>query len=411
MQIMRPSIPTWSFREKISPSALSVSLDGNYTAVGTLNGLIFLNSRGRPIWFNKKIRRIKDVSVSTKSGKIAVGSSQKVLYLINTKGESIWHREFDSSVIAVSISSRGNLISIGTDDGKLMLFDGKGKKKWEVHLSNSDFSVNSVDITSDGEFIVAGTDYSTLYLYDSNGKVLWSKETGSEVLKTCISSNGDYLGYLTSDRRFSFCVKNSRVLWENTFNSQPLWIDMAQTADFVCVGESSNKVNLYNKSGRKVWGFRSEIARTGVMASGGGNVILGNKGGIFNYSLDPYLKRLLVGCQKNIIKATDQNLDTTAARKAYDIASNNFSSSNYLEFLINIQKARNYAREARVIESEDTPSERRLERNEVEESHSLSQDSNEDEMMAKLVQLAEMREKDMLSEEEFILAKSKLLRL
>ena len=408
---MRPSIPTWSFREKISPSALSVSLDGNYTAVGTLNGLIFLNSRGRPIWFNKKIRRIKDVSVSTKSGKIAVGSSQKVLYLINTKGESLWHREFDSSVIAVSISSRGNLIAIGTDDGKLMLFDAKGKKKWEVHLSNSDFSVNSVDITSDGEFIVAGTDYSTLYLYDSNGKVLWSKETGSEVLKTCISANGDYLGYLTSDRRFSFCVKNSRVLWENTFDSQPLWIDMAQTADFVSVGESSNKVNLYNKSGRKVWGFRTEITRTGVMASGGGNVILGNKGGIFNYSLDPYLKRLLVGCQKNIIKATDQNLDTTAARKAYDIASKNFSSSNYLEFLINIQKARNYAREARVIESEDTPSERRLERNEAEESHSLSQVNNEDEMMAKLVQLAEMREKGMLSEEEFILAKSKLLRL
>tara|TARA_Y100001970_G_scaffold15116_2_gene17029 strand:+ start:834 stop:2060 length:1227 start_codon:yes stop_codon:yes gene_type:complete len=408
---MRPSIPTWSFREKISPSSLSVSLDGNYTAVGTLNGLIFLNSRGRPLWFNKKIRRIKDVSVSTKSGKIAVGSSQKVLYLINVKGESLWHREFDSSVIAVSISSRGNLIAIGTDDGKLMLFDDKGKKKWEVHLSNSDFSVNSVDITSDGEFIVAGTDYSNLYLYDSNGKVLWSKETGSEVLKTCISSNGDYLGYLTSNRKFSFCVKNSRVLWENTFNSQPLWIDMAQTADFVCVGESSNKVNLYNKSGRKVWGFRSEIARTGVMASGGGNVILGNKGGIFNYSLGPYLKRLLVVCQKNIIKATDQNLDTTAARKAYDIASNNLSSSNYLEFLTNIQKARNYAREARVIESEDTPSERRLERNEVEESHSLSQDNNEDEMMAKLVQLAEMREKGMLSEEEFILAKSKLLRL
>ena len=408
---MRPSTPTWSFREKISPSALSVSLDGNYTAIGTPNGLIFLNSRGRPVWFNKKIRRIKDVSVSTKSGKIAVGSSQKVLYLINTKGDSLWHREFDSSVIAVSISSRGNLIAIGTDDGKLMLFDGKGKKKWEVHLSNSDFSVNSVDITSDGEFIVAGTDYSTLYLYDSNGNVLWSKETGSEVLKTCISSNGDYLGYLTSDRRFSFCVKNSRVLWENTFDSQPLWIDMAQTADFVCVGESSNKVNLYNKSGRKVWGFRSEIVRTGVMASGGGNVILGNKGGIFNYSLKPYLKRLLAGCQKNITKATEQNLDTTKARKMYDIASNNFSSSNYLEFLINIQKARNYAREARVIDSEDTPSERRLERNEVEESHSLSQDNSEDEMMAKLVQLAEMREKGMLSEEEFILAKSKLLRL
>ena len=408
---MRPAPANWSFRENISPSALSVTLDGKHTAIGTRNGLVFLNSRGRLLWFNKKIRRINDVSVSTRSGKIAVGSSQKVLYLVNMRGESLWHRELESSVLATSINSRGNLIAVGTDEGKLILYDGKGKKLWEVHLSNSDFSVNSVDITSDGEFIVAGTDYSHLYMYDVKGNVLWSKETGSEVTETCISANGDYLGYLTSDRKFSFCVKNSRVLWENTFDSQPLWIDMAQTADFVSVGESPNKVNLYNKSGRKVWGFGNETSRIGVMASGGGNVVLGNKGGIFNYSLEPYLKRLLSGCKKGIIKATDDNLDTTAAKKMYDLASKNFSNANYLQFLTNIQKARNLAREARVIESTESPSERRLERNEYEETSDTSQENTEDEMMSKLVQLAEMRENGILSEEEFIMAKSKLLRL
>ena len=408
---MRPASANWSFRENISPSALSVTLDGKHTAIGTRNGLVFLNSRGRLLWFNKKIRRINDVSVSTRSGKIAVGSSQKVLYLVNMRGESLWHREIESSVLATSINSRGNLIAVGTDEGKLILYDGKGKKLWEVHLSNSDFSVNSVDITSDGEFIVAGTDYSHLYMYDVKGNVLWSKETGSEVIETCISANGDYLGYLTSDRRFSFCVKNSRVLWENTFDSQPLWIDMAQTADFVSVGESPNKVNLYNKSGRKVWGFGNETSRIGVMASGGGNVVLGNKGGIFNYSLEPYLKRLLSGCKKGIIKASDDNLDTTAAKKMYDLASKNFSDANYLDFLTNIQKARNLAREARIIESTESPSERRLERNEYEETSDTSQENTEDEMMSKLVQLAEMRENGILSEEEFIMAKSKLLRL
>ena len=390
---MRPASATWSFRENISPSALSVTLDGKHTAIGTRNGLVFLNSRGRLLWFNKKIRRINDVSVSTRSGKIAVGSSQKVLYLVNMRGESLWHRELESSVLATSINSRGNLIAVGTDEGKLILYDGKGKKLWEVHLSNSDFSVNSVDITSDGEFIVAGTDYSHLYMYDVKGNVLWSKETGSEVIETCISANGDYLGYLTSDRKFSFCVKNSRVLWENTFDSQPLWIDMAQTADFVSVGESPNKVNLYNKSGRKVWGFGNETSRIGVMASGGGNVVLGNKGGIFNYSLEPYLSRLLSGCKNGIIKAKDEGLDTTDAKKMYSLASKNFSDANHLQFLINIQKARNLAREARVIETTESPSERRLERNEYEETLDTSQDNSEDELMSKLVQLAEMREK------------------
>ena len=201
------------------------------------------------------------------------------------------------------------------------------------------------------------------------------------------------------------------MLWENTFDSQPLWIDMAQTADFVSVGESSNKVNLYNKSGKKVWGFVNEKSRIGVMASGGGNVILGNKGGVFNYSLEPYLKRLLLSCQKSIAKASDQNLDTTLAKKTFAEASKNFSSSNYLKFLVNIQKARNFAREARVIESNESPSERRLERNEMDESNDLSQEKSDDELMSKLVQLAEMREKGILSEEEFIMAKSKLLQL
>ena len=147
------------------------------------------------------------------------------------------------------------------------------------------------------------------------------------------------------------------------------------------------------------------------MASGGGNVVLGNKGGIFNYSLEPYLKRLLSGCKKGIIKASDDNLDTTVAKKMYDLASKNFSDANYLQFLTNIQKARNLAREARVIESTESPSERRLERNEYEETSDTSQENTEDEMMSKLVQLAEMRENGILSEEEFIMAKSKLLRL
>ena len=38
-------------------------------------------------------------------------------------------------------------------------------------------------------------------------------------------------------------------------------------------------------------------------------------------------------------------------------------------------------------------------------------DNDEDEMMSKLVQLAEMHESGILSEEEFLMAKAKLLKL
>ena len=410
---MRESAPLWTFQGGASPTALSISLDGKFAGVGNKSGLTLLNQNGRPVWNNNKIRRIKDISVSTRTGKMSIASAQKVIYLVKRTGEAIWHRELQSSAVSTSISSNGDLIAVGTSLGRLIVYDGKGKVKWETHLSNSDFPVNTVNVSSDGQFILAGTDYSHIYLYDRNGEILWAKETSAEVLQTCISSNGDYLGYLTADRTFYFGVKSSRILWEKTFNQQPVWIDMTQTADFVTIGESSAKITLFTKEGRKVWGFKPRPSPKGVMASGGGSVFLGGRGGVYKYSLEPYLKRLLLHTRKRIEKAFNENLDTTTAKKYFKSAESNFKSGNHLDFLVTVQQARRSAREARIIESEMTPNERRIERNEMEKQSSMTSgaDSGEDELMSKLVQLAEMRESGILSEEEFVIAKSKLLKL
>ena len=410
---MRESTPLWSFRKGVAPSALSISLDGKFAGVGHKGGLFLLNNAGSLTWATKKIRRVRDISISTRTGRMSIASGQKVVYLIDRKGAVIWHRELQSSAVSTSISSNGNVIVVGTNLGRLVVFNGKGKMLWETHLSNSDFPVNSVDISSDGKFIVAGTDYSHIYLHDIKGNILWAKETTGEVLQTCINSNGDYLGYLTSDRKFSFGVKSSRILWEQTFAKQPVWVDMTQTADFITVGESATKVTLFSKTGRKVWGFKPRSAPHGVMASGGGSVFVGGPTEICKYSLEPYLKRLLVHCKKMIERANSENLDTTTASKYLATAVSSLQSSNHLEFLVNVQQARRSAREARVIESDLTPNERRLERNEMEALSRLdtSSDASEEEMLPKLVQLAEMRENGILSEEEFVLAKSKLLKL
>jgi len=114
-------------------------------------------------------------------------------------------------------------------------------------------------------------------------------------------------------------------------------------------------------------------------------------------------------------KANSESLDTTTANKYLDLAVSAMQRKNHLDFLVNIQQARRSAREARVIESDLTPNERRIERNEMEATTSQDASSldmeSEDEMLGKLVQLAEMRENGVLSEEEFVLAKTKLLKL
>ena len=411
---MRETTPLWTFQGGASPSSLSMSLDGKFAGVGHKNGLTFLNESGRPVWNNKKIRRVRDISVSTRTGLMSIASDQKVLYLVDKGGKIRWHRELQSKAVSTSISSRGTLIAVGTDEGRLIIYGSNGKVKWEKHLSNSDFPVNSVDISSDGQFIVAGTNYSRVYLYNIKGDVLWTKETSGEVLQTCISSNGDYVGYLTSDNTFTFGVKSSRILWEETFSVQPIWIDMTQTADFVSIGETPSKVTLFNKKGRKVWGFKSRQSTKGVMASGGGYLFLGGIDGVYKYTLEPYLQRLMKYAHNRIEKAVSDNLDTTTAKKLFQTAQSDFKKKNHLSFLVNIQQASRSAREARIIESDITPNERRLERNEMEKKQANITnitENSEDEMMSKLVQLAEMHENGILSEEEFLMAKSKLLRL
>ena len=411
---MRETTPLWTFQGGASPSSLSMSLDGKFAGVGHKNGLTFLNESGRPVWNNKKIRRVRDISVSTRTGLMSIASDQKVIYLVDKGGKIRWHRELQSKAVATSISSRGTTIAVGTDEGRLIVYGSNGKVKWEKHLSNSDFPVNSVDISSDGQFIVAGTNYSRVYLYNIKGDVLWTKETSGEVLQTCISSNGDYVGYLTSDNTFTFGVKSSRILWEETFSVQPIWIDMTQTADFVSIGETPSKVTLFNKKGRKVWGFKSRQSTKGVMASGGGYLFLGGIDGVYKYTLEPYLQRLMKYAHNRIEKAVSDNLDTTTAKKLFQTAQSDFKNKNHLSFLVNIQQASRSAREARIIESDITPNERRLERNEMEKNQANITNvtaNSEDEMMSKLVQLAEMHENGILSEEEFLMAKSKLLRL
>ena len=411
---MRETTPLWTFQGGASPSSLSMSLDGKFAGVGHKNGLTFLNESGRPVWNNKKIRRVRDISVSTRTGLMSIASDQKVLYLVDKGGKIRWHRELQSKAVSTSISSRGTLIAVGTDEGRLIIYGSNGKVKWEKHLSNSDFPVNSVDISSDGQFIVAGTNYSRVYLYNIKGDVLWTKETSGEVLQTCISSNGDYVGYLTSDNTFTFGVKSSRILWEETFSVKPIWIDMTQTADFVSIGETPSKVTLFNKKGRKVWGFKSRQSTKGVMASGGGYLFLGGIDGVYKYTLEPYLQRLMKYAHNRIEKAVSDNLDTTTAKKLFQTAQSDFKKKNHLSFLVNIHQASRSAREARIIESDITPNERRLERNEMEKNQANITnitENSEDEMMSKLVQLAEMHENGILSEEEFLMAKSKLLRL
>lgn len=411
---MRESTPIWTFQGGASPSALSISLDGKFAGVGHKNGLTFLNESGRPVWNNSKIRRVRDISVSTSAGLMSIASGQKVIYLVNRDGKIRWHRELPSKAVSTSINSSGTLIVVGTDEGRLILYDGKGKIKWEKHLSNSDFSVNSVDISSDGQFIVAGTNYSRVYLYNIEGEVLWTKETSGEVIQTCISSNGDYVGYLSSDNTFTFGVKSSRILWEENFSVQPIWIDMTQTADFISIGETDSKVTLFNKKGRKVWGFKSRQTTKGVMASGGGYLFLGGADGVYKYTLEPYLQRLLKHANTQIDKSVSDNLDTTTAKKYFQTAQSDLKKKDHLNFLMNVQQASRSAREARIIESDTTSNERRLERNEMEKDQANITgvaDNNEDEMMSKLVQLAEMHESGILSKEEFLRAKSKLLRL
>lgn len=195
----------WDYKTEGTVSSVSLSSDGSYVAVGSLDGYVYLfDPSGNLLWSYKTDSYVGQVSISSDGSHVAAQVGYDV-YLFDRLGNLLWSYKTDNGVRSVSISSDGSYIAAGSDDKKVYFFDGSGNLLWSYNAGNP---VNRVSISSDGSYIAVGIqdvtwnnidDYK-VSLFDRSGNLIWSYDTPrGGVSNVLISSDGSYVAAESMD--------------------------------------------------------------------------------------------------------------------------------------------------------------------------------------------------------------------
>ena len=118
----------------------ALDVEGDYIAVGTSNGYVYLLKDQQIIWEVKLGRYIYDIAV--KDGEVAVSAEDRI-FIIGKNGEVKVEKYFREGR-CVDFAKGKELIA-GTSDGELCYFDSNVKKLWCYNLKNEIKTVKCVD--------------------------------------------------------------------------------------------------------------------------------------------------------------------------------------------------------------------------------------------------------------------------
>jgi WD40 repeat protein len=114
--------PLWSYATGDRVTSVAISSDGNYIAVGSIDGKVYLFSRtsGTPLWSYATIGGLVEyISISSDGSYIVASDNSGRIYLFSrTSGTPLWTYKTGSDYVwSVSISADGNYIVAVTHGG------------------------------------------------------------------------------------------------------------------------------------------------------------------------------------------------------------------------------------------------------------------------------------------------------
>ncbi len=251
-----------------SVEGIALSKDGNYAAAAT-GYYIYLFSResGIPVWKFCKTCELPPVINSLMAGVAISGDGRYIAGTMNGRlyfferesNEPLWSADIESGAIGADMSDDGNYTAVGIANAgehgdRFFLFDKEGNELVNYKAEHPDYvqtgNFYGPDMTPDGSYtaVSTGCPDRRAYLFSKEGLVFRSEQlTGdSPVHKSAISDNGNLIAY---------------------------------SADHV---QGKEIVFLFNRAGKKLWGFSSADDGTAraISISGDGNYIgAGTTGG------------------------------------------------------------------------------------------------------------------------------------
>jgi len=358
----------WEYKFTGNVTGVSISLGGNYIAVGCKNNKIYyLNNKGKLLWTYNTEFPIKNISVFENGDSIvATGDNNDFFtpegkfYALNSKGEILQSTKC-ASINSFSFSEDGKYLAItvprnlGNCDG--IYFYKDGNLLWEHITSLGSQGESTVSISSDGNYIAVGMKNPDMfdrkggiYLLNSTGKIIWKYIiSGSYMFKkylVSISRDGKYIagGHENSNKLY-YLNNFGELLWEYNSSNYVKAISVSKDGKYIAFGNKDNILHLLNYKGQLIWDRKINNISS-ISISGDGNIIvagtLDNKVYIF--------KKYQILAQNAIKDAYDvisversKNVKLTEAESLFTQSENAFKKGNYTKAKDLAEQARNKA--------------------------------------------------------------------
>jgi len=358
----------WEYKFTGNVTGVSISLGGNYIAVGCKNNKIYyLNNKGKLLWTYNTEFPIKNISVFENGDSIvATGDNNDFFtpegkfYALNSKGEILQSTKC-ASINSFSFSEDGKYLAItvprnlGNCDG--IYFYKDGNLLWEHITALGSQGESTVSISSDGNYIAVGMKNPDMfdrkggiYLLNSTGKIIWKYIiSGSYMFKkylVSISRDGKYIagGHENSNKLY-YLNNFGELLWEYNSSNYVKAISVSKDGKYIAFGNKDNILHLLNYKGQLIWDRKINNISS-ISISGDGNIIvvgtLDNKVYIF--------KKYQILAQNAIKDAYDvisversKNVKLTEAESLFTQSENAFKKGNYTKAKDLAEQARNKA--------------------------------------------------------------------
>ena len=313
-------IPLWTYRTGGTINSVSVSENGNYTAVGeqlspTGGAILLFNRAGDLLWEHRTDSGVRDVAISDNGSHVLAMDASEVLALdsngslswtrtssfgaisadgsrvavlsesstalLTWRGEVLWNSSTAEPICSylgpcpVFVSQDGSLVADGLHG--VTLFNSNGSVAW--FITNGEVNniwTQSVALTPSGDLIAGSLNIngvnSTALLLTGKGVPLWEHHLDSEVDSAALLQNGSTIGYAT-DSSALFYDRNGTLLANYTTDGESTLLPTSN-GTFLLGGalgfpQAGNLV-LFNSAGRELWSLPLKSVRT-VAVSGDGS--------------------------------------------------------------------------------------------------------------------------------------------
>jgi len=269
-------------------NTVAISKDGKYFgAVSGKKVYFFSGEQKKLLWsfcLNCKedpfpgLSSMSGIALSS-DGKFIAATLGSTLYLFEKDSNTpLWNKEIESSAIGVDMSDSGNYITAGvanagTKGDKVFLFDINGNLLWGYKAEHPDYlqtgNFYKPDMTPDGEYVAISTGCPDrrAYLFSKKGEVVFRTDMLTEdspVHKSAISSDGELIAYSMDHMQGKEVLilfnKQGKKLWgfSSTKDATARAVSISSKGNYIAIGTTAGSIYLFSKENNTpLWSFSS----------------------------------------------------------------------------------------------------------------------------------------------------------